>query len=218
MEAFPCEGCFLFSKIRKKNNPIFKTNPLFLDPSQAATLFSFFIQKLYRHPWLSKCIPVLFVERNIAAGPYVMERIMVEQCPRRYVITDPIRDVSGWWTSRSMKSEYVISGAAQMKEDKVCFMKDLVCENPWIPSESRADMVKNKLLEELPRFKIRPAPDNSRRITPIISGKIDDNGRVVKGQNDDLAFAFFMGLYFIEGISQETIPGLDYKYIKQEGR
>lgn len=202
---------------RKKNSSNSKKKIL-PDPAQIATLFAYFIEKLYGHPWLRNCICVLFVERNVSAGPYVLEKIMKEKCPKHYVITDQVREVSGWWTDRAMKSEYVISGATQMREDKICFLKDMVCENPWLPYESRGQIMRNKLLEQIPRFRIKEPSENSRRVTPIITGKLDENGKKVKGVNDDLALAFFMGLYFIEGISQETIPGLNYQYIKQEGK
>lgn len=183
---------------------------------EIATLFKVFIEDLMRHPWLSKAVFVLFVERNIAAGPYALEAVMEKICPRRYVIKDPVRNVSGWWTDRNMKTEYVLSGSSQMKQDKIFFMDGMISTNPWItPREIRTETVKRKLFEQVPRFRLKEAPEGSNRRTPMITGKVDENGKRVKGAKDDLALTFFMALFFIEGISKETIPGFDYKYIKQ---
>jgi hypothetical protein len=169
------------------------------------------------HPWLNNAICVLFVERNILAGPYVLEQIMEKRGGNRhYIIRDSIRNVIGWWTSRNMKIEYISAGSKLMRAGTICFMKDMICENPWQAAESRASLVKGKLLDQVGRFRMKREGDASRRVTPLLSGKIDENGKMVKGLNDDLAMAFFMGLYFIEGISKEMIPTLDYEFIKQE--
>lgn len=174
------------------------------------------MEKLYKHPWLSSSIFVLFVERNVTAGPYVLEAIMDQRYTRRYIITDPIRNKIGWWTDRHMKTEYVVAGAKQMREGKIYFLDNIVCENPWINRDIRKTQVRGKLLEQIPKFRLKEAPEGSKKKMPILSGKFDERGKQVPGANDDTALAFFMCLYFLEGITQETIPSFDYKYIKQQ--
>lgn len=180
------------------------------------TMFDHFVTGLYKHPWLSRTIFVLFVERNLPCGPYVVEQVMENKYPRHYIITDAVRGVSGWWTDRHMKTEYVISGAEQLREGKLAFLQDMVCKNPWMDPRTRAAVTREKLLEQIPRFRLRdPTPGTSRSM-PIMSGKIDENGRQVKGMKDDMAFSLFMTLYMVDKILKESIPGFDYSYIKQE--
>jgi hypothetical protein len=179
------------------------------DPPAIKRMFSYFMQKLYNHPWLDKAIFVLFVERNLPAGPYAIEEIMMKYYPRRYIIEDPVRNLSGWWTDRHMKLEYVITGAKQMAGNKIFFLESVITECPWMTADTRANICYNKLIEQIPRFRIQ---ENGK-----IDGKHDENGKKVKGAKDDTALTFFMALYFLNGISNEDIPGFDYTYIKQMG-
>lgn len=172
---------------------------------------------MYNHPWLKKTIFVLFVERNIAAGPYAIERVMATK-QRKYIITDPIRDVSGWWTTHSMKSQYVVTGASEIRQNRLVFIKDFICENPWLPYDTRKEIILNKLHEQLPRFRLKPPSEvSSTRRLPLITGKLDENGKMVRGAKDDLAFITFAAIYFVVNIGAESIPGLNYRFIKQEG-
>lgn len=142
----------------------------------------------------------------------------MESKQRKYIITDPIRDVSGWWTTYDVKSKYVVTGASEIRQNRLVFMKDFVCENPWLPHDTKREITLNKLLEQLPRFRLKPASQvSSSRRLPLITGKLDENGKMVKGAKDDLAFICFAGIFFVVNIGAETIPGLNYRFIKQEG-
>lgn len=141
---------------------------------------------------------------------------MSEKYPRHFIVTDKVRNISGYWTDRKMKVEYVVSGSNQMREDKISFLTDMVCRNPWLDADTRADMMIQKVLEQIPRFRLKDPPIGSNGL-PKLSGKFDENGKEVKGAKDDMAFTMFMALYMLEGILKETIPGLDYNYIRQQG-
>lgn len=180
-------------------------------------MFFQFMIGLYNHRWLKKAIFVILVERNITAGPYVVEQVMSARFNRHYIITDRVRDISGWWTDRNTKLMYIISGAEQIREGKIFFLKDLVSMNPWITADNRAELMINKLLEQLPRFRLKEPGPGSARTLPKASGKIDENGKEIKGAKDDMAFTFFMALCILDIILKESIAGIDYNYIKQQG-
>lgn len=181
-------------------------------------LFARFISELYDHPWLKSTTFVLFVERNTAAGAEALEAIMT-QYKRAYIIMDQDGEHAGWWTTWAHKAAYCISGAEQMRENKIYFLKDAVATNPWVKKEERWKYSYDKLIEQLPRFKARtPDPTTGRkRRLPIISGTINSEGKKVKGFKDDVGLSFFMALFFADNISKEKIPGLNYNRIKGRG-
>lgn len=178
------------------------------------------MQKLYYHPWLTESVFILLVERNLAAGPYAIERAMEAKFASRTVIlTDQKREhISGYWTNANLKADYIIKGARQFRQDKCVFLKDLVCENIHMDENKRASIAKKMLLEQIPRFRIKqPMPGSSRK-RDIITGKLDETGKFSRTSKDDLAFAYFASLWLIDGISSEEIPNLDYSFIKGDRR
>jgi hypothetical protein len=187
---------------------------LLLATKEIRILFARFLAKLRTHPWLKNSKIVLFVERNTAAGAEALEAIS-QAYKNTYVLMDRDGEHAGWWTTWAQKAAYAISGSEQMRENKISFINDPVCENPWLPKETKWEITRNKLLEQLPRYKSRlPTEGTRKRKLPIISGTINEEGKKIKGQKDDLALSFFMALFFLDNILRERIPGIDYRYIK----
>lgn len=173
--------------------------------------FSKFMEKLYIHPWLRNTTFVLFVERNIQAGPHVVENVMARYS-RHYIIREPgDSETLGWWTNHVRKSLYVVSGAEQMRENKIFMLRDMVCTNPWLNRKDRLRSTLDGLYDQLPRFKERDPPPGSERKFPIISGCIDDQGRKIQGAKDDRALTFFMALCVMDWLLKRKMPGVDYR-------
>ena len=82
--------------------------------------------------------------------------------------------------------------------DQLVYSKDFVCANPFVRSDLRAGKVKEMLFQQLGKFRKRwVEPENGKGpATLIISGKVDNEGKLVQGQNDDLVMALIILSYW----------------------
>jgi len=188
-----------------------------IDADQIIQMFSAFMEKLVRHPWLQYSQFVFCPERNTAGEVWVMERVF-ERYRNTHVIRQQEDKVAGWWTTNAVKRNYCEYGVRALRCTKVFFLSDMLCECPWASHDyqKRKKDTLAKLSEQLLRFKSAPRKDpvTGKIRLPKISGRIDNDGKEIKEAKDDLGFTFFMFSYFIEKLSNREIPATDVDYVK----
>jgi hypothetical protein len=162
-----------------------------------------FIEGIKRNPWLTNARLLFFCERNTGNESGHIEKALFPygvQCIRQKEDKDP-----GWWTDRSLKVKYAYSARYHMVTGSVFYMKDMVCTNPFLEDPSaRLPTVTKKFSEQASRYKFtytKPTtPFAEKKVT--VSGKVNEQGKIGDGFNDDLFFTFTMAIYHTDEVIQ----------------
>lgn len=165
------------------------------DPDERNDLMIKFLDALETHPWLRFAMRIFLAERNSAMQSGELARI-VRKRPRTYCIRQKDDRDFGWWTSSKEHGEWAVSLREKMQSGSVFFMKD------WIAMDldgktnmfEKKEKMHRQLIEQASRLK-----EEKEKITKPgqiarshVSGKTDTNGKIVDGQNDDLAVTLAM--------------------------
>lgn len=115
--------------------------------------------------------------------------------------------VPGVVTTNDNKQKYVESIQTHLMLDTLWFDPELVAANP-IPrtEDAMAEYkreLKPKLMRELRNFREIKRPGIFRDAAPILSGKVNDEGRIVSGFTDDRVITLGMASYW----AREVIRG-----------
>ncbi len=143
----------------------------------------------------------------------------------------------GIFTTPELKNDYARSINFALEKNKIFFYCGWKCTNPNLPAATRRATTRTELFTQLRNCRLKtPNMDTTHvgytsSFTTTWSGKIGSNGKVILGQNDDLAFAFGQGLYWVQrihkfdrpfdGFPYDTIfPGMlnQRSYLSAEGR
>ncbi len=175
--------------------------------------FQEFMSGLRKHPWIDGAWLMFAAETNTGheSGHLVTE---LKKMKRVYAIREKEDGEYGWRTDNKAKVHYAWSARAKMASDAVFLMKDLVCKNPWVEKEDvRRQKVVEKFYDQMSRYQIVELAQHSAatpaRVTT--SGKVNQEGRIQAGKNDDLFFTFTMNLGLWEYIINRSIRTLPYE-------
>lgn len=216
-------------------------------PLEVEYFFKQFIKKLRRHPWLSNALFMLAVESNtgmVAGSADAWISQVAEEDIRykhRFVClaenTIHTKRTSGFWTSETTKTLYTICAQLRLVNRSVSFIKDWVtgCHasveklmktiseakgktEDNLLEEHRA-LVKNNFFQQLANYRVVPqkAINPSRVSTLKISGKVNAQGKIVPGQNDDMALAFTLNIGVWEYLILRKLTEVDYDEIDVHG-
>lgn len=176
-------------------------------------LFNEFLSGIRKHPWLEHAWIMFVAEKNTGheSGHLVRE---LRKMQRIYAIRQNNNVEYGWWTDNKAKVSYAHAARAKMAENSVFMMHEVVCKNPWVqPEDVRRRKVIEKFYDQMSRYQLIEMEPHSAatpaRVT--VSGKVDPEGRMQKGKNDDLFFTFTMNIGIWKEITERNIPTMPYQ-------
>lgn len=151
-------------------------------------------------------------ERNTPAGCYAVdEYLRKNKFTRVEVIRETEDSDIGWWTSYATKTQYTMEGVEQMRENKTFFLDGMICVNEFVKNSRLVENTKEKLLEQLGRFRMREPPIGATRKKPLISGLFNEAGQKDKTLRDDLAMSFMIAVFFLHNLIKRKIPDVNYR-------
>jgi hypothetical protein len=125
----------------------------------------------------------------------------------------------GWWTSADMKTGYAAAGRARINDFSVRYLADDVVANPFIgasvPVAEHREAVHTEFFRQLMLVReVSSQPTTAlQQVHIAISGKVGEDNKIVRGQNDDAAMTFMMATYFTAMMLERKIPYIDYDMI-----
>lgn len=128
----------------------------------------------------------------------------------------------GFFTDSVLKNSFRTAARMMLSRDAVFYLDGCVCTNPFLHDKDRREKflyAKATLEEQLSRARVfsrRPTYDTS---APKVmwSGKVDDDGVIQTGYNDDLAVIMASGLYFWPLAMGCALPGFPYDDVGMAG-
>jgi hypothetical protein len=181
-----------------------------------------FFGALRRHAWLQNSWFVFVCERNTGReSGHIANCVLRNNIGRTMCVRMKEGRDYGVWTSFTMKSGYAAAGRARINDRSVRFMAEHVCTNPFARSSATAKDIRDASREEL--FKqlstvreVATSPVSAFQQQKFsVSGKVGEDGKIVRGQNDDLAMVFMMACYYVSMLLERRIPFLDYNLLER---
>ena len=118
-------------------------------------------------------------------------------------------DDYGLYTSNTSKSDGAYEFLALLKKRSLRFIDGFVCQNPFDKSPHRKAEMLEKLKTQLMNYRMHETYNtNTQRTVQIISGKCDENGKIMPGAHDDMAFGACFAALVIAKIFDLKIPGV----------
>jgi hypothetical protein len=161
------------------------------NPDEADTFIENFLKALRLHPRGRSAIIIGAFEKNTGLEAGRFARI-VKRFPPAYCIRESNDDDYGIWTTAAKKMNYAFRTRDVIMEKRVFFAADWICTNPWLKDSERHAKTLEIFFEQLPRYRIID-PLTTSLLTParaVVSGKVNSEGKIQRGQNDDLCFTF----------------------------
>jgi len=160
------------------------------NPDETEKLLVSFITTLRKHPYLENAFFIFVAERNTGQESGHMAGWVLKQ-RLTYCIKQREDRNYGWWTGPNEKMAYAFEARRKLKSNAVFFLKDWVCTNPWVEKpEERHKMTRDKFFEQMNRYRVDEETTKSGGTKSRISGKLNAEGKLQKGQNDDLFMTF----------------------------
>jgi len=134
-------------------------------------------------------------------------------------IRDPDKPDAGVWTTRERKVEYLNVAREEISRRGIKFLKDciVICDRTEKPTTRFVEM-KKELFRQL--YRIKPLEGRSGAdFTPAFvswSGKLGEDGKPSPDLNDDLAFAFFLCMYWMIQDVSGRLTNNHFKYGKDK--
>ena len=186
--------------------------------------------KLRSDPFLEDAYIIIIYEKNTGFEAGHNCKIIEEYQPA-YAVYDKVVDTEkaqdtidedpGIVTTIGRKNEYARLLSDALRKRKIYFYEGCVCANPWKrPYEARLENSKTDLYRQLSNCRKQlPSMDPTRAhlgtMAPRVtwSGKIGHDGKMIHGQNDDLAMALAQCIYWVYRIMQMDYPTIPYNAI-----
>lgn len=183
-------------------------------PDDVDLYFDRFCDALFEHPWLNSSYTkkVLTVERNTGYESGRLAGRFLKR-PNTYAIKEkPASYDYGWWTSAQSKNEYVNQMWIKMAEGSIYYLDSLVCVNPWLDELSRRERTVTEFEAQVSRFQnvVKRNKDPFQKPSVTKSGKVDHEGKLQQGVDDDMAMTLAMNLYITMRLQTRSIHGIDY--------
>ncbi len=180
-------------------------------------VFQNFILGLTRHPWLKHSTIVFVPERSCGHEPGRMEKFL--HLYGQFVSSREKIDANpGIFTKNAIKMECAFAARDQIAQDSVAFLEDFVCENPFQKEETRRALAKDKFIKQMKGYRFvnvdSKTPFQNTRMT--VSGKVNDQGKVTPGRNDDLFVTFTLINYWMSKFYRCELPGIDYRLLQDQ--
>lgn len=156
---------------------------------------------------------MLTVERNTGYESGRLAAKFLSNWPNTYCIKEKTSSFDyGWWTSHTSKNEYSQQLWIKMAEGAIYYMDGLICINPWMDALSRKERTVKEFEEQCSRFQAVQKPNKNPFQAPSMttSGKVDHEGKLQEGVDDDMAMNLAMNLCVTMKIQTRSIPGVDY--------
>jgi hypothetical protein len=173
-----------------------------------------FLSEIRKHPWLKDAFIIYIGERNTGQVSASHGTVIAEMFKGNFV-RDPDKPDAGVWTTRERKVEYLDVSRDQIARRGLRFLKDciVICERTEKPATRFIEM-KKELFRQL--YRIKPlASRTGADYTPAFvswSGKLGEDGKPSPDLNDDLAFAFFLCMYWMIQDVSGRLPNQYFKY------
>lgn len=126
---------------------------------------------------------------------------------------DTPQERPGIFLDFQLKNRYAVLGANYLEEKRVMFLHDGVAGNPYQECASAEfRKLQTELLAQLKRCRrVVPRASIDNQIVRVTwSGKVNENGQIQAGLNDDLAVTFCTATYWADRIMQLDYPGVNY--------
>lgn len=165
-----------------------------------------FVRGILRHPLAAESPQIVFAPEANSANEHEHARAWVESVARNTITIRSGRDgqISGLVTTDDTKNAQVNSMREYLGLDAVHYDPALVCTNPFLPSDKRLPMTREKFERQLVNFRIIPRTDAKGKTTFFYSGKIDSEGRPNAGLHDDMVMSFIIAAYTAKRVRQGT--------------
>ncbi len=184
-------------------------------PDQVDAHFADFCDRIFALPWLRYSVKLMTCERNTGheAGRLAAQ---FSQRQNTCCIKQFERSDYGWTTGPggTPKTKYMAALLDAFRRDAIVYMDTMVCtEMPGdadaygariakLQAEFEAQLARMQQFVDIPE-------DAFGKIRTGVSGKLDPDGRVIHGLNDDLAMSFAMSVYIIHQLISNSIETID---------
>lgn len=178
-------------------------------PEDVETFFNEFLDELRNRPHIKDAIFMLIVERNSGSAQNLTTILRNRPEKLSYCVKQHEDKQYGWWTSDENKPFFADKTRQYLNADAINFRDGWVTANPPNAPKEREDelrkeskkIVYEQFKQELANYKLifpesKSLKQNGNKI--IVSGKVNSEGKLQKGQNDDLCFTFTfnIGMWF----------------------
>jgi hypothetical protein len=186
--------------------------------------FNDFCDRVFSLPWLRTSIKLFTCERNTGqeAGRLASQFL---QRPNVYCISQKENRDYGWTTGAggTTKNQYAAALIDAFRRDGIAYSQQMACtcmptldgddvsesqRLAKIQAEFEAQLMRMQMHVDLPK-------DAYGKIKTTMSGKLDPEGRVVAGLNDDLAMSFAMNIYIIHQMISGRIETIESSFLRR---
>jgi hypothetical protein len=181
-------------------------------------VFDEFIKQLRKHPWLEHSWFVFVAERNTGreAG-HLQRRFILHKGNSFSIKQKPDKDY-GWWTSNIEKLRYAYWTRDKIVENAITFLDSMIVTSVQTDMSFQDDLRKKvieKLFDQMQRYQEKELQGLSGASIPkvAISGKMDEEGKLKKGQNDDLMFTLTFNIGIWKKIVNREIDSFPYQTV-----
>ncbi len=121
----------------------------------------------------------------------------------------------GWWTDRETKLRFAYNAQRQMVTGSVFMLADYVCTNPFVPALTRRSECTKKFINQMIRYKLTATTPTTAFATQkvTVSGKVNEQGKLSEGFNDDLFFTFTFVCDMVYKVLERVVPSIDYSLL-----
>lgn len=122
----------------------------------------------------------------------------------------------GIFTKNAIKVECAYNARDSIAFDAVSILDDLVCENPFQKEHSRRNEIRQKFIQQMKGYRIinaeNKSPFETKKVT--VSGKVNDQGKLAPGRNDDLFCTFTLINFWMTKFYRGELPGINYALLR----
>jgi hypothetical protein len=159
-------------------------------------------------------------ERNTGYEAGSLKEVLERQDVKNVSVCERSDRQVGWWTTNNMKMAYGTTTRAALGMRTTRFMKDWVAcvsygDNKLRAAEQVRNAMKDELGIELGNVRIvnKLTEDPASHDRAVISGKVDEAGKVRRDQNDDLFISLGLALFIMALYIKQQLPNFDHRRI-----
>lgn len=185
--------------------------------SYAATFFTELRQnEALRNAWI-----IFVCERNTGYEAGSLNEVLQAVDPKNVAVRERADRDYGWWSTKNIKMAYGTTSRKALGMKSVRFMRGWVACSSYGDSKLKSpDAVraatKEEFIIELGNVRVvnklttNPASNDQASI----SGKVGEDGKVRRDQNDDLFITFGMALFIMELYVKDRLPNFDHRRVR----